>query len=137
VFAGLDQSDGRAALTQAVLEGVAFAFKDCMAVLTAPLLPPKRLIAVGGGSRSRYWLSVIATVLNLPIAVPADGDFGAAFGAARLGLVAAEGSDPFAICTPPAIRETVEPIAALVDDYSAAHAVFCDLYPAIKEIMPR
>jgi xylulokinase len=132
-FAGLDQSHGRKDLTQAVLEGVAFAFRDCLDVLTMPLAEPKRLIAVGGGSRSRYWLSVIATVLGLPIAVPADGDFGAAFGAARLGLCAAESANPFAVCTPPVIRETIEPIAALAEEYSAAHAAYCDLYPAIKE----
>jgi xylulokinase len=136
-FSGLDQSHGRKDLVQAVLEGVAFAFKDCFDVLTMPLAEPRRLIAVGGGSRSRCWLSIIATVLNLPIAVPADGDFGAAFGAARLGLLAAENADPFAVCAPPKIQETIEPIAGLVDDYAAAHAAFCDLYPAIKEAMPQ
>jgi hypothetical protein len=30
----------------------------------------------------------------MPVEVPADGDFGAAFGAARLGLMAADGADP-------------------------------------------
>jgi xylulokinase len=136
-FVGLDQADGRRELTQAVLEGVAFAFKDCFDVLTMPLNEPRRLIAVGGGSRSRYWLAVIATVLGLPIAVPEDGDFGAAFGAARLGLIAAENADPFAVCAPPAIRETIEPIGELAEAYGAAHATYCDLYPAIKEAMPR
>ena len=136
-FAGLDTGTGRADMTQAVLEGVAFSFKDCMDVLTMPLAEPRRLIAVGGGSRSRYWLRVIATVLNLPIAVPEDGDFGAAFGAARLGLIAAEGADPFAVCAPPAIREVVEPIPDLVEAYAAAHAAYSKLYPAIKEATPR
>ncbi len=102
-----------------------------------PLGGPRQLLAVGGGSRSRHWLSIIATVLDLPIAVPADGDFGAAFGAARLGLIAAEGADPFAICTPPPIRETIDPIAALSDDYAGAHARFRELYPAIKETKPQ
>ncbi len=136
-FVGLDQSHGRRDLTQAVLEGVAFAFKDCFDVLTAPLNPPKRLIAVGGGSQSRYWLSVIATVLGLPIAVPAAGDFGAAFGAARLGLAAATDGDPFTICSPPEIRETIEPIAALSDAYASAQGVYRDLYPALKEALPQ
>ncbi|WP_421724206.1 xylulokinase [Bauldia sp.] len=136
-FVGLDQADDRKVLTQAVVEGVAFAFKDCFDVLTMPLNEPRQLLAVGGGSRSRYWLSVIATVLGVPIAVPEDGDFGAAFGAARLGLVAAEDADPFEVCAPPAIREVVEPIPALTDAYAAAHAAYCDLYPAIKEVMPR
>jgi xylulokinase len=135
-FVGLDQSHTRRDLTQAVLEGVAFAFKDCFDVLTVPLEPPRRLIAVGGGARSRYWLSVIATVLDLPIAVPAGGDFGAAFGAARLGLAAAAGADPFAVCTPPEIHETIEPTAALAEAYTAAHAAYRDLYPAIKEALP-
>jgi xylulokinase len=136
-FVGLDQAHGRQELVQAVLDGVAFAFKDCFDVLTMPLAAPKRLIAVGGGSRSRYWLSVIATVLGIPIAVPADGDFGAAFGAARLGLCAAENADPFTVCGPPEIRETIEPIAGLAEEYGAAHAAYCDLYPALKEAMPR
>jgi xylulokinase len=136
-FFGLDQAHGRKDMTQAVLEGVAFSFKDCLDVLTMPLKEPKRLIAVGGGSRSRYWLRTIATVLNLPIAVPEDGDFGAAFGAARLGLCAAENADPFEVCAPPAIREVIEPIPDLVEAYAAAHATYSDLYPAIKEAMPR
>lgn len=136
-FVGLDQADDQRVLTQAVVEGVAFAFKDCFDVLTMPLNDPRRLIAVGGGSRSRYWLSVIATVLGVPIAVPEDGDFGAAFGAARLGLIAAEDADPFVVCAPPAIREVVEPIDALIEPYAAAHAAYRDLYPAIKEAMPR
>ena len=76
-------------------------------------------------------------MLNLPIAVPEDGDFGAAFGAARLGLIAAENADPFAVCAPPAIREVIEPIPDLVEAYAAAHATYSDLYPAIKEAMPR
>lgn len=136
-FVGLDQGHGRNDVVQAVLEGVAFAFKDCFDVLTMPLSEPKRLLAVGGGSRSRYWLSVIATVLDLPIAVPADGDFGAAFGAARLGLIAAEKADPFTVCTPPAIRETVEPMKSLTNDYAAAYAAYRKLYPAIKEMKPQ
>lgn len=136
-FVGLDQADDRRAMTQAVLEGVAFAFKDCLDVLTMPLAEPRRLLAVGGGSRSRYWLSTIATILGMPIAVPEDGDFGAAFGAARLGLIAAEDADPFAVCAPPAIRETIDPNAGLSEAYAAAHATYCDLYPAIKEAMPR
>ena len=137
VFAGLDQRHGRRDMVQAVVEGVAFAFKDCFDVLTMPLGAPARLLAVGGGTRSRYWLSVIATVLGVPIAVPVDGDFGAAFGAARLGLIAAETADPFAICAAPPIRETVEPVAALADDYAAAFSEYRNLYPAIKEAMPR
>jgi xylulokinase len=134
-FAGLDRTHGRSDLVQAVLEGVAFSLRDCLDVLTMPLREPRRLLAVGGGSRSRYWLALIATVLGLPIAVPEEGDFGAAFGAARLGLIAAERADPFAICTPPPISDVIEPVAALVDDYADSYSEFRRLYPAIKGAM--
>ena len=133
-FVGLDRAHERRDLIPGdPLEGVAFAFKDCLDVLTMPVGQPHRLLAVGGGSRSRTWLSIIATVLDLPIAVPADGDFGAAFGAARLGLIAAETADPFAVCTPPSIRETIEPTAEVRDAYGEAYAHFRALYPIVKE----
>ena len=45
---------------------------------------------------------IIANTLGIAVDIPADGDFGAAFGAARLGLIAAEDADPLAVCTPPA-----------------------------------
>ena len=86
----------RAALTQAVLEGVAFAFRDSLEALRAAGTELTRVTAIGGGSRSRYWLKAIATALGMPVDIPADGDFGAAFGAARLGLIAAEKADPLA-----------------------------------------
>ena len=53
----------------------------------------KRVTAVGGGSRSELWLKIIATVLGVPVDLPAAGDVGGAFGAARLGLIAATGAD--------------------------------------------
>ena len=95
------------------MEGVAFAFADCLAALKAAGTNVERATAVGGGSRSRAWLKIIANVLNMPIDVPADGDFGGALGAARLGLIAAEGADPVAVCTPPKIqRDRSSPNAA-------------------------
>lgn len=133
-FAGLEQTSDSAALTQAVLEGVAFAFRDCFEALKDAGTKLERVTAVGGGSRSRYWLKAIATALNLPVDIPADGDFGAAFGAARLGLIAAENVNPLSICTPPAISETIEPVAELRDAYADAYRRYRALYPAIRGV---
>jgi len=132
VFAGLDHASGRAALTQAVLEGVAFALRDNLEALRAAGTTLSRVTAVGGGARSRYWLAVIANVLGIAVDVPADGDFGAAFGAARLGLIAAEGADPRAVCAPPATALTIEPDMSLRPAYDAAWQRWRQLYPALK-----
>ncbi|MEY9779688.1 xylulokinase [Sinorhizobium fredii] len=132
VFAGLGHESSRTALTQAVLEGVAFAIRDSLEALRAAGTSLARVTAIGGGSRSRYWLKSIATALNLPVDLPADGDFGAAFGAARLGLIAATGADPVATCYAPATAETIAPDVSLVAAYEDAYQRYRRLYPAIK-----
>ncbi|MGV1755425.1 xylulokinase [Rhizobium sp. A22-96] len=133
-FIGLGHESGRAVLTQAVLEGVSFAIRDNLEALRSAGTDIARVTAIGGGSRSRYWLASIATALGVPVDLPADGDFGAAFGAARLGLIAATGADPVAVCTPPQTAGTIEPVAALTDAYTDAYKRYRALYPAIKPL---
>ncbi|TIO50445.1 MAG: xylulokinase [Mesorhizobium sp.] len=133
-FTGLAHQSSRAVLTQAVLEGVAFAFRDSLEALKTAGTTLSRVTAIGGGSRSRYWLKAIATALQLPVDIPADGDFGAAFGAARLGLIAATGADPLAVCTAPATDATIEPDAGLGGAFADAYQRYRALYPAIRAV---
>ncbi|GAB5507795.1 MAG: xylulokinase [Rhizobiaceae bacterium] len=133
-FSGLAHQSGRAELTQAVMEGVAFAFRDSLEALKAAGTELERATAIGGGSRSRYWLRAVATALDISIDLPGDGDFGAAFGAARLGLIAANDADPLGVCTPPKITETIEPDRALVPAFADVYAHYRALYPAIKGV---
>ncbi|MGK6311817.1 xylulokinase [Neorhizobium sp. DT-125] len=134
-FIGLGHESSRAVLTQAVLEGVTFAIRDNLEALKSAGTSISRVTAIGGGSRSRYWLQSIATSLGVPVDIPADGDFGAAFGAARLGLIAATGADPLAVCTAPKTEETVEPVAALSEAYETAYGRYRAAYPAIRSLV--
>jgi sugar (pentulose or hexulose) kinase len=133
-FIGLAHQSDRSVLTQAVLEGVAFALRDNLEALKAAGTELSRVTATGGGSRSAYWLKAIATALAIPVDLPAEGEFGAAFGAARLGLIAAEGADPLAICTQPATAHTIEPDMKLADAYAEAYGRYRALYPAIRGV---
>ena len=128
----LSHASDRAALTRAVLQGVSSAFRDCLDALAVAGSAPERVLAVGGGSASRNWLGLLANTLGLPVDVPANGDYGAAFGAARLGLIAAETADPATICTAPLVRETIEPDAALADAFAAHQARYRAAYQATK-----
>ncbi|MEM7258843.1 MAG: xylulokinase, partial [Pseudomonadota bacterium] len=74
VFSGITTSSNQADLTQAVLDGVSFAFRDNLNALTAAGTRLERVTAVGGGSQSDYWLSSLATCLNLPVDVLSDGE---------------------------------------------------------------
>ena len=133
-FIGLGHESGRTALTQAVMEGVTFAIRDNLEALKSAGTSISRVTAIGGGSRSKYWLASIATSLGVPVDVPADGDFGAAFGAARLGLIAATGADPLSVCQPPVMAETIDPVSGLGEAYAAAYARYRSAYPAIRSL---
>jgi xylulokinase len=76
---------------------------------------------------------MIATNLDMEIALPEDGDFGGALGAARLGLCAAEGASPATVMTMPPIRTVIAPDKSLSAAYSDQYARYRALYPAIEE----
>ncbi len=130
-FVGLSHTHDVEAMTRAVLEGVAFAFRECRDALarTGPRI--ERAVALGGGSRSAYWLELLATVLGITIDVPAAGELGAAFGAARLGRMARTGTMEAA---PPPIALSIEPEITLTDAFDEAHGRWRAAYGALKEV---
>ena len=131
-FLGLEHATDRAAATRAVLEGVTFAIRDCRDALAATGTRITNLLAVGGGSRSDYWLRAIATALNCPVQLPVAGDFGGAFGAARLAMMAATGAGA-EIATLPKIAKVIEPDPTLTAAFDAGHARFRAAQSLIKD----
>jgi len=88
---------------------------------------------VGGGSRSDYWLRAIATALDCAVSLPVAGDFGGAFGAARLGLMAATGAGA-EIATLPEIAREILPDPALKDAFDAGYARYQAAQTAIRSL---
>ena len=132
-FLNLDHGTDRHALTRAVIEGVTFAVRDSFDALTSTGTKIERLLAVGGGSKSEYWVQAIATALGLPISIPVSGDFGGAFGAARLGMMAAGGS-VLDVATAPKIARVVDPVMALQDDFLSGLTSYRAAYKALKTL---
>ncbi|NVO28537.1 xylulokinase [Donghicola sp. C2-DW-16] len=133
-FTGIGHATDTAAMTRAVLEGVTFALRENLIALQSAGGHVDALLAVGGGARSDYWLQLIATVLGVPVQIAADGDYGAAFGAARLGMLAVNKADPADICTRPAIEREFAPQTDLSDAFDAAFARYQALRPSIKSV---
>ena len=111
VFAGLRANHGADALVFAVMEGVAFSFADAVDVLDAAGARPVRPLLVGGGARSEFWGQMIADVTGLTIDLAQGAEAGAAFGAARLGMLAARAGSVEAICAHPPTQRAFEPDA--------------------------
>jgi xylulokinase len=135
VWFGLDHDTDRAQLGYSVLEGVAFGLADGLAAVQEAGGAPRALSLTGGGSRSRFWAQLIASAFDLPLAVRAGGEVGAALGAARLGQLAAEpGADVAAVCPPPPVVAMAEPVGAWQPDLRARQARFRALYPPLRPL---
>jgi xylulokinase len=133
IFAGVGAETDRAALTRAVLEGVAFAVRDNHDSLAAAGTSPGEIDLVGGGSRSRLWAQIIADMLAIPVHRVKEGTVGAAHGAARLGRLAATGEAATAVCTRPRRIESFLPNPARSTAFSEAHTRWRRLVPCAKE----
>ncbi|MEM1313023.1 MAG: xylulokinase [Pseudomonadota bacterium] len=119
---GCDHKTDPEAAARAVLEGVAFAFRDGRDALASAGTRPSRYVALGGGARSDAWLAILATVLNTPIDAPASTAAGAALGAARLAKMAV--GAPLDVAFPPAAERMFDPDASLIGAFDDAHARF-------------
>ncbi|WP_299564586.1 xylulokinase [uncultured Sulfitobacter sp.] len=133
-FAGISTATTQVDLTHAVLEGVCFGLRDGYEAIRATGGRFETLYVIGGGSASRYWLQMLATVLDTPLHVPQGRAFGAALGAARLGQAAATGQPADRIMPAPATGDVITPDVALRDAYDAAYARFRRLYPAFSAL---
>ncbi len=133
-FVGLSTATTREDMTRAVLEGVAFGLRDSFEALVSTGAKLDKIIAIGGGTASRYWLKLLATVLGVPVQLPASGEFGAALGAARLGMIAATGVSPESVITPPDIRAEILPDTDKQAAFDAAYHAFRAAYPALKSM---
>ena len=117
VLFGLNHDSDAAAIGQAVLEGVAFAFADGLDALIEAGATIDKISVIGGGARSMWWGGVLAAALKRPLVYRDGSEVGPAFGAARLARIAKTAERAEDVCRPPPVRATVEPNArAMIED---------------------
>jgi xylulokinase len=135
VWFGLSHDTDRAALGYSVLEGVAFGLADGYEALRGAGGAARSLSLTGGGSRSRAWARLIASILDLPLALTLASEVGAALGAARLGQLAAEpGAAVGAVCRAPAVLEVIDPDPAWRELLAPRFGRFRQLYPPLRPL---
>lgn len=132
VLFGLGHETDAAALAQAVLEGVAFAFRDGLDALLASGAGIESIAVIGGGARSAYWGRILSAALRRTLTYRDSGAIGPAYGAARLARMAFERASIDEVCTPPPILHVVEPDEDLADLYARQMPRFRGLYQHLK-----
>ena len=134
-FIGMTMDTTREDMTQAVLEGVAFALRDSLEVAKSLGIDLERTKICGGGAKSPLWKKIVANVLNLKVDV-IESEEGPAMGGAMLAAVA---NGEYASVEEIAAKvvkiiDTVEPDPELVAKYEARYQQFKEIYPACKEL---
>lgn len=132
-FIGMIMGTTRADMTQAVLEGVAFAIRDSFEVAKGLGISIPRASVCGGGSKSSLWCKIMANVLGVPLDTLAT-EQGPGYGGALLAMVAC-GVYPDvedAVAALVRVKDTVEPDPLLTRLYDQRYAQFKEVYPACK-----
>ncbi len=136
-FVGMTMDTTRAQMTQAVLEGVAFAIRDCVEVARAQGIPLSSSRICGGGAKSPLWRKIFANVLNLTLELP-ETEQGPGYGGAMLAAVACGQFPSVAACAEKLVRVkgAEKPDAALAARYEKRYRTWHKLYPALKALEP-
>ena len=134
-FIGMTMDTTRADMTQAVLEGVAFALRDSFEVAKSLGIKIERTKICGGGAKSPLWKKMIANILNLKVDV-IESEEGPALGGAMLAAVACGEYKNVEEAAAKIVRivDTVEPEEELVKKYDERYQQFRQIYPACKPL---
>ena len=134
-FIGMTMDSTRADMTQAVLEGVAFALRDSLEVAKSLGLEIARTKICGGGAKSPLWKKIIANVLNLKVDV-IESEEGPGYGAAMLAAVACGEYENVEKIAEQFVKivDTIEPDEELAAKYEARYQQFKQIYPYCKPI---
>jgi D-xylulose kinase len=131
-FIGMSMDTTREDMTQAVLEGVAFALRDSFEIAKSLGIQIDRTKICGGGAKSSLWRKIIANVLNLKVDI-IESEEGPAYGGA---ILAAVGCKEYESVTDAAkqligVIDTVEPEVELVALYNKKYKKFRKIYPVL------
>ena len=138
-FVGLTLRHGRAHMTRAVLEGVAFGLKDSFTLIqNAGLGAITQVRASGGGTKGALWRQILASVLEAEL-VTVNTTEGAAYGAALLAGVGAGAWDDVVSACKVCVKITGStlPDSTHLDVYRKSYSLYQELYPALKSSFHR
>ena len=135
VWFGLSLKHTKADLYRSILEGVAFGIRHNFEIMRQEGVTPKRVLAVGGGTKNSLWLQIIADVCGVTLHIP-EQQIGASYGDAFL---AATGAGVFKDLSEikqwVRMEKTIEPNAEHFKEYEFNYRLFRELYECNKTLM--
>jgi xylulokinase len=126
---GLTLRHGRAELYRALLEGTAYGVRHIAETMEKAGTRPRRIVAVGGGTRGDLWTQIVSDATGLAQVIPNE-TIGAAFGDAMLAAMSV-GQRDAANWNGDGVLIEPDPSAASL--YDELYGVYRSLYPATVE----
>jgi xylulokinase len=136
VIAGLTLAHSRQHLYRAALEGVAYGIRHNLETFQSIGADVKRIIAVGGGTKSTTWLQIVSDVTGVSQLVP-DVTIGASYGDAFLAGLASGSVKPSDIGEWVTSGKTISPDSKIKPRYDQFYADYLLLYEQTRDIVHR
>jgi xylulokinase len=135
VLFGLRLKHTRGDFYRALLEGVGFGIRHNVEVMRQEGVVAERIMAVGGGTKNALWLQLVADIVNIELAVPAQ-QIGASYGDAFMaGVGVGVFKDLTEITSWVKNKEIVIPNFQVHQQYAASYRIFRNLYDSTKSLM--
>ncbi len=137
-FIGLNMNTTRGQMTLAVLEGVAFAIRDCLEYAKADGITVERATLCGGGAKSSLWRKIMANVMDMPIDIP-QTEQGPAYGAAMIAMVANGEYSTVQAATESLVKvkNTIYPDKTISNKYKTKFEIYRTIYPSLKDLFQK
>ncbi|MFI3313219.1 MAG: xylulokinase, partial [Eubacteriales bacterium] len=134
-FINLSMNTTRGQMTQAVMEGVAYAMRDSLEIAKSLGVDIKSTKICGGGAKSPIWKKIIANVLGIPVN-SIETEEGPGMGGAMLAAVGCGLYPTVEEMAKKVVKvvETVEPTPEIVEKYNVGYAKFQKIYGALKNV---
>lgn len=137
-FIGMTMDTSREDMTQAVLEGVAFAFRDNLEIAKKLGVNIKSSKICGGGAKSKLWRLMLANILNIKLEI-LESEQGPGMGGAMLAMVACGVYTSVEQVCQKLVKvvDIIEPDNELALKYEKRYEQFSSIYPALKSVFPK
>ena len=124
-------------LQYAVLEGISFGILDGVNSILKVNNLFEKIFMVGGGSKSKFWIKLLASLINRELSVCDQSELGAALGVARLAMYADKNiENKKDIIKEIKISNNYNPTEDKIDLLMKRYEIWKDIYLSNKKIAP-
>ena len=134
VYFGLGQEHTRAHMARAVLEGVGFALRSVLDVMTELDISASSVRVIGGGAQGQLWREILASIYNRPVLAPECLREATSYGAAIAAGIGVGLYEDYSVARSIVkIKDEHKPDPRVARTYDKVYAIYRSLYPSLKE----